>query len=236
MKVSFIPEKAHAEIVTITDEKKDILRRNSAPCDDESVVQKLIDIFKELKSALGLAAPQINISSRAFVAKLDNIGTYVFVNPEVTTRGYKKFISEEACFSIPDKVRILERHANIVIEAQKIYKVSDDWSFVLSDQTQFELENLNAAIILHEYDHINGVLISDYPVTWMEKTAAKKADRERRISIRREKRNSRKNHIQRISKKRKVLLDKEWKQHLKREKNRVEIQELFLASQKQFDS
>ena len=105
---------------------------------------------------IGLAAPQIGVSLRIFVMDDGKRGARAIVNPVVTERvGVVK--EEEGCLSLPGIFADVERSKSLRIEG-------------LDGEGQpisFEAQGLQAKIIQHELDHLDGVLFIDRlpPVT-----------------------------------------------------------------------
>ena len=105
---------------------------------------------------IGLAAPQIGVSLRIFVMDDGKRGARAIVNPVVTERG-GVVKEEEGCLSLPGIFAEVERSKSLRIEA-------------LDGEGQpisFEAQGLQAKIIQHELDHLDGVLFIDRlpPVT-----------------------------------------------------------------------
>ncbi|CTQ50035.1 Peptide deformylase [Jannaschia donghaensis] len=103
----------------------------------------------------GLAAPQVAVSQRIFVMdctwKEGVPDPRVFVNPEIAARTGRQ-VNVEACLSIPDTPRRVERPAEV------------DLSFDAPGGRRSErFAGFAAACICHEIDHLNGVLITDLP-------------------------------------------------------------------------
>lgn len=108
----------------------------------------------------GLAAPQIGHSLSMFVMKVppkdseekDQDEVYrVFINPKITSYSEEFWLREEACLSIPGLFGVVPRPMRITVEAMDI------------DGTTFteEFSGLAGRIIMHENDHLNGVLFID---------------------------------------------------------------------------
>lgn len=118
--------------------------------------QKLIDdliITMKDASGVGLAAPQVNISKRLFVMKPSMFKkAEAIINPVVEYLvDYGTKISTEGCLSIPGKQFKVERYKKLHIHYQD--RKGDD---------RFEkASGFRAVVIQHEYDHLNGNLISD---------------------------------------------------------------------------
>jgi peptide deformylase len=105
---------------------------------------------------IGLAAPQIGVSLRIFVMDDGKRGARAIVNPIVTERG-GVVKEEEGCLSLPGIFAEVERSKSLHIEG-------------LDGEGQpisFEAQGLQAKIIQHELDHLDGVLFIDRlpPVT-----------------------------------------------------------------------
>lgn len=118
------------------------------------------NIIKELKEnipehALGLAAPQLGIFKRMFMANLSK-GQMVFINPIFTWLSPDKNLSTEGCLSVPGHNKTISRHAAVRIKG---VVVTND----KSETEELFLKGLDAFIVQHEMDHIDGKLIVDYP-------------------------------------------------------------------------
>ncbi len=110
---------------------------------------------------VGLAAPQIGLSIRLFL--IDTIQTkeegdethggikQAFINPQKIEEGGDSWPYEEGCLSIPDIRADVSRPAQIKL------KYFDE-NFV--EHTKIFM-GMNARVIQHEYDHIEGVLFTE---------------------------------------------------------------------------
>jgi peptide deformylase len=135
---------------------------------DQPGVQDLIDNMYETMynaNGVGLAAQQIGRALRLFVVDTsgfvdeeeeDTEGLKdfkkVFINAEIVEESGDDFAFNEGCLSIPDVRGDVDRPERIRI----IYR-DRDWK-------QFDevYEGLKARVIQHEYDHIDGILFTDY--------------------------------------------------------------------------
>ena len=102
---------------------------------------------------IGLAAPQVGVLKRLFVADIRDGESepQVLVNPVVVEHeGSDR--GEEGCLSLPGLVGIVERAARIVVEGQDIY----------GNPIRVEADDLLARCILHEIDHLDGILFIDH--------------------------------------------------------------------------
>tara|TARA_B100000900_G_scaffold368758_1_gene346184 strand:+ start:1005 stop:1556 length:552 start_codon:yes stop_codon:yes gene_type:complete len=110
-------------------------------------------------SGVGLAAPQINKSIRLFIVDSspffeDNkkdACKKVFINPEIISEDGEEWIFNEGCLSIPGVREDVLRKSEITIKYQ-----NENFSFVTEKFT-----GVNARVIQHEYDHIDGILFTD---------------------------------------------------------------------------
>lgn len=111
---------------------------------------------------VGLAAPQIGQSIRLFIvdtAQLDDEDEseskgikQVFINAQKINEDGEPWDYEEGCLSIP----------NIRAEVERPEKIRLSYlneSFELKEEV---FEGMNARVIQHEYDHIDGVLFTDH--------------------------------------------------------------------------
>ena len=102
--------------------------------------------------AVGLAAPQIGIPLRIiFITKDDAV--LPIINPEVVKMSEEKVKHAEGCLSLPGQTWITERPKSVVVRGRN-YK---------GHKVRFALEDRDAAVVMHEMDHLDGKLLSDVP-------------------------------------------------------------------------
>ena len=136
----------------------EILRQISEPIEDKEISEVAEQLIETLpKDALGLAAPQISIHKRIFIANLSS-GKWVFVNPKFIHESDETVPSLESCLSIPNIKRRILRHTGVRVECDILMNVDDPNT---ANETTIELSGQDAFIVQHEYDHLNGVLIVD---------------------------------------------------------------------------
>jgi peptide deformylase len=140
-----------------------VLKRKTVPVSSEHPdIGKLIaDMYETMykASGVGLAAPQIGLSLRLFVADASAFDEpeaagfrQVFINPEITDRSGDHTSFNEGCLSIPNVREEVKRPDIISI---RFY----DENF---DHHEKQYHGIVARIIQHEYDHLEGKLITDY--------------------------------------------------------------------------
>lgn len=140
-----------------------VLKKEAEEIEEGSidVVKLRDDMFETMyeASGIGLAAPQIGKSLRIFVvdgSPLDEEGMQdfkkVFINPEMVWEKGDKWNFEEGCLSIPGIREEISRHAQI-----RINYLDENFK-----EHEEEFDGMKARIIQHEYDHIDGILFTDY--------------------------------------------------------------------------
>ncbi|MEO0896252.1 MAG: peptide deformylase [Bacteroidota bacterium] len=142
----------------LREETKDIT------ADYPNLKELIANMFETMYHAngVGLAAPQVNIPIRLFVvdaSPLDPIGDEVlegfkkvFINPLKLTEQGEEWPYEEGCLSIPDIREDVWRPESIRLKYM-------DENF----EEHIEIfHGMQARVIQHEYDHLEGVLFTDY--------------------------------------------------------------------------
>lgn len=119
---------------------------------DPSIAKLIDDMFETMAAShgVGLAAPQIALSIRVFVAEYED-HKVAMVNPEII-KAEGEELGTEGCLSIPGYVGDnIRRATNVVVKGQdargKPIKVRADGWF--------------ARILQHEIDHLDGILFLD---------------------------------------------------------------------------
>ena len=116
----------------------------------KSMVETMYDA-----SGVGLAAPQVGVLTRLMVVDSTggekNDSLIVLVNPKIITIEGDQF-EEEGCLSIPSFSERVHRPKKVVGSARGI----DNEELVI------EGEDLLSRILIHEIDHLNGVLFIDH--------------------------------------------------------------------------
>ena len=130
------------------------------------------DMFETMYKAkgVGLAAPQIGKNIRLFIVDgspfaekeegeeddplAEGIEDFkkVFINPIIEEEDGKEWPFQEGCLSIPKIRENVSRKPDIVVSYY-------DENWVLHEE---KFSGYEARIIQHEYDHIEGVLFTDY--------------------------------------------------------------------------
>ena len=109
----------------------------------------MVDTMRE-ELGVGLAAPQVGVMRRMFVAEPEPGRVYYMINPDIY---YEEGSEEEyeGCLSVPGLIGIVERPQKSRIRALDRDGVEQDYEF----------EGFDARVMCHENDHLNGVLYTD---------------------------------------------------------------------------
>jgi peptide deformylase len=111
---------------------------------------------------IGLAAPQVGISHRVLVYRVEPASPVVaLVNPEIEWSSRDEEISEEGCLSLPFIHVDVERPVAVLVRAR------DE----RGDELVIEATGLEARVIQHEIDHLDGILILDRTTREQRKAA-----------------------------------------------------------------
>lgn len=115
----------------------------------KELIEDMFDTMYEA-DGVGLAAPQVGILKRIFVIDVTGEDPMVFINPEILETDGEQ-TGYEGCLSVPGKSGIVTRPNHVKVKALDI----EMNEFVL------EAEELMARAILHENDHLNGILYTE---------------------------------------------------------------------------
>lgn len=142
-----------------------ILRRVAYPIlnvtdDLRKLVEEMIETM-DACDGIGLAAPQIHHSIQLFIirkpveveaGKVEFREVKVFINPKVSLPSAETWKESEGCLSIPTIHGDVERPKEITIE----------YSDLAGNFVRERVSGWEARVIMHENDHINGVLFIDH--------------------------------------------------------------------------
>jgi peptide deformylase len=133
-----------------------VLKSSATPVDrfDESLRRQVARMAGIMNDAygVGLAAPQLGVSQRLLVYRVGpDAPVIVLANPEIEWASDGSEGLEEGCLSIPGITVDVERPVHVRVRA-------------LDEQGEprsVEASGLEARVIQHEIDHLDGVLILD---------------------------------------------------------------------------
>lgn len=133
----------------------DTLRQISKPVtefDDKlsGLIDDMIDTLIVADGA-GLAAPQIGVLKRIFVASFDGCKTFIeAVNPVIVSAKGKR-VEYEGCLSVPNIREGVERPRRVIVNAFDRH----------GNPITLKGDGFSAACFCHEIDHLDGILFID---------------------------------------------------------------------------
>jgi peptide deformylase len=115
------------------------------------LVERMTKLMQEARG-VGLAAPQVGILRRVFVYQTDDDAPVTaLVNPRITSVSDERDSVEEGCLSLGA--------ASVVVPVERPVSVSLEAVTPGGEPVTLEAEGLEARVIQHELDHLDGVLI-----------------------------------------------------------------------------
>ena len=100
---------------------------------------------------IGLAAPQIGISNKLLVYRVGDVPPVVLANPVIEWHSEDIETFEEGCLSLNNVHVDVDRPIHVRVTGQDAF----------GDRIRIEASGLNARVIQHEMDHLDGILILD---------------------------------------------------------------------------
>ncbi|MBU6321633.1 MAG: peptide deformylase [Patescibacteria group bacterium] len=161
----------------IVQEGAEVLREVAAPVEESAfgseelakLVADMTDALEAEPDGVALAAPQVGVSERVFIVRMDRVDVPllpegeeapaaprpalvdVYVNPEIVKTSRRRQTADEGCLSVRGIYGTTHRHERVTLRARR------------EDGSRFErgAGGLLAQIFEHEVDHLNGVLFID---------------------------------------------------------------------------
>jgi peptide deformylase len=133
-----------------------VLRTRARPVDrfDDALRVEIERMGELMNDALGvgLAATQLGVLHRVLVYRVQHEAPVAaLINPEIEWAGKDEEIAEEGCLSLPAVLVEVERPVYVRVRAQNEQ----------GEPILIEASGLEARVIQHEIDHLDGVLILD---------------------------------------------------------------------------
>jgi len=137
--------------------KDPVLREICKPV--EKVDDYLFDLAGKMMACMvnnrgvGLSANQVGIPIQFCVISVENnTRQMALINPVIESKSDDTELLSEGCLSLPTVYIPVERHKQIVVKFQDLS----------GEEQVYEFTDLDARIVQHELDHLNGRLICDY--------------------------------------------------------------------------
>jgi peptide deformylase len=133
-----------------------VLRTKARPIDrfDDALRSEIARMGNLMNDALGvgLAATQVGVLNRVLVYRVQQQAPVsALINPEIEWSGKETESMEEGCLSLPSVLLDVERPIHVRVRAR------DE----RGEPILIEASGLEARVIQHEIDHLDGVLILD---------------------------------------------------------------------------
>ncbi len=143
-------------MLKITKYPAEILRQNAKPISEfDDALKKLAEDMAKIMyedDGIGLAGPQVSLSKNIIIiGDQDGKSWQAYINPVITYISKNTTTTEEGCLSLPDIF------GNVTRPKKIRFKYQD-----LDGKThKAKAKGLDAIIVQHEIDHLNGVLFID---------------------------------------------------------------------------
>lgn len=138
--------------------------------EDKKVLHQLMEFLQNsqnpeiaskygLRTGIGLAAPQINVSKRMIAVhvtdKNGELYSYSLINPKIISHSVERsyLVSGEGCLSVD------EPHPGYVLRFARITVKGYDAE---GKEMKIRLKGLPAIVFQHEIDHLNGIMFYDH--------------------------------------------------------------------------
>ncbi len=124
----------------------------------EHLIRDLVETMRAASSA-GLSAPQVGVGSQLFVYEVEAGGDLgaepvplrVVINPMIVAQPGRLVYDWEGCTSVPDLRGLVPRHPSVRVRGLDRH----------GELLDYVADGIEARIVQHEYDHLNGMLFLD---------------------------------------------------------------------------
>jgi peptide deformylase len=118
-----------------------------------ALVERMLRVM-QAASGIGLAAPQLGVLQRVFVYQADEDADPVaVVNPRIVETSEERDTMDEGCLSLDA--------AGVTIDIERPVRVTLEALTATGEPVRIAAEGLEARVVQHEADHLDGVLILD---------------------------------------------------------------------------
>src|SRR3954447_5327384 len=133
-----------------------VLRAKARPVErfDDALLEEVGRMGRLMHDSIGigLAATQVGTLHRLLVYRVQHESPVVaLVNPVIEWRGKEAEVADEGCLSLPGVLVEVERPIHVRVSARDEF----------GEPIEVEAAGLEARVIQHEMDHLDGVLILD---------------------------------------------------------------------------
>ena len=119
-----------------------------------SLAERMMTVMTDARG-VGLAAPQVGVLQRIFVYQADSDSEpTVLVNPTIVQASDEKELDEEGCLSLG--------RASVNVDVERSIEIRLEATTPAGEPIEVEATELEARVLQHELDHLDGVLIIDH--------------------------------------------------------------------------
>lgn len=155
---------------------KDYLHKKTEPVtsieEGNEIAKKLIEALDELSNGIGLSANQIGIpKSVSIVRARRDKDPIILINPTVVDASKEKLIFTEGCLSLPGKLINTIRSLKVTISTlnhANPLPFGPDVDPVTQESVRSDYGLLESVCVQHEIDHLNGVLMIDDGIRFVQ--------------------------------------------------------------------
>lgn len=121
------------------------------------ITKDIVKILKDMAETtvnaqgLGIAAPQVNHDLRMCIVTIGG-KLLPLINPAILSKSAETSIAEEGCLSLPGIWRDVPRSVSITLR----------YTDTKGKEQERRLTDIDARVVQHEVDHLDGILIVDY--------------------------------------------------------------------------
>jgi peptide deformylase len=122
-----------------------------------ALAEDLVETMRASPACVGLAAPQIGVSRRAFVVDVTDHrkavschGTFVLFDPVIVS-AHDPEVAREGCMSVPDLTGDVIRATRLTVTGLGLD----------GDRMTLDVDAFEARAVLHEMDHLDGLVFLD---------------------------------------------------------------------------
>lgn len=121
---------------------------------DDKIIDLATNMWKTVKcrNAYGLAANQVGYKFRIIVINTPKLKD-VFINPVIEEKEEELFDFEEGCLSVPNVFKNLGKRSRYI---------TISYMDLQGHKKRGILTDIDAVVMQHEVDHLNGILFTDY--------------------------------------------------------------------------
>ncbi len=153
-----------------------VLREAARPvesfdADLAALARRMIAVMRDAPG-VGLAATQLGVVQRVLVYEVDDDHPVTLVNPTIVWSSPDTEVADEGCLSVPGVTVPVERSVSVHVRARD----------VRGRRLDFDADDIEARVIQHESDHLDGVLILER-TTRAERARALRELRERDTQV-----------------------------------------------------